>query len=174
MGSVFSSPRAACAQCLDRVGTARQSVGLLAWYVLAVAFSVWGIIALASQDPDATAPAALGWIFPLLTTLAHLGVLVTSLAMIPGFVPYPVEPRVAYVVADITVGVMLGLTFGGLASNGAVLLMIVNGLLLLPYGLACYKYYRIIADVQTGARDAVTGDSSYDEYEGGGEEEEYY
>ena len=162
MGNFFSNPQIACTQLLDTIQMKWQSIALLSWYVLAIGLVVWGVVALAMQDPAATSPAAVGWIMPLLTTITHVGILVGSMVLVPTFVPYPVEPRVAFVSSDAVVGILLGLAIGGLAANSFVLLMIVNGLLVVPFGLMCYKYVQIIADVQTGTRDAVTGDDSLD------------
>lgn len=134
-----------------------QSAWLLVWYIVSIGLVIWAIAALAMQNPDAISPAAIGWLMPLLTSLVHISVLIVSYSVIPGFVPYPVGPRALFASLDMLTGVLLGLTIGGLAANSLALLMISNGLLVLPYALACYKYYSIVSEIRVGKRSETTG-----------------
>ncbi len=134
-----------------------QSVALLVWYLCSIGFAFWAIAALSTQDPNAITPTAVGWLLPLFTGLVHLALLVTSYALIPGFVPYPIRPRSLFAFFDMLTGVMLGLSIGGIAANSLALLMVTNGLLVLTYLLACYKYWTIVREIRVGRRSPTTG-----------------
>ena len=142
---------------LDPRGLSGQLVLLLLWYLLSIGFSIWAISALANQNVDATTPAPLGWFFPMFTTIVHLLILILSLTFIEDYVLYPVKPRALYASFDAMIGTFLGLSFGGLVANSLVLLIMTNGLLVIPFAGVAYKYYSIVADIDSGVRDRNTG-----------------
>tara|TARA_B100001115_G_scaffold52368_1_gene38851 strand:+ start:198 stop:686 length:489 start_codon:yes stop_codon:yes gene_type:complete len=135
-----------------------QSAALFLWYLIAIGLSIWGIVALASQDPDAMSPAAAGWLVPMLTAIVHLAVLHVGYNVVgPSFVAYPVWPETLFALFDTLVAMFLGLAWGGLAANSLVLLMITNAFLLLPYMLCCYKYFVLVSEIRSEKRSEKTG-----------------
>ena len=86
-------------------------------------------------------------------------VLHVSYNVVPGFVPYPVWPRTLFAFNDTLIAILMGLSVGGLAANSLVLLMITNGILVLPYLLCCYKYFLLASEIRSGKRDGQTGAS---------------
>jgi hypothetical protein len=134
-----------------------QFVALLTWYLLSFSVSIVAIAALAQQDPNATAPTASGWLLPLFTATIHLAFLITSYALIPGYVAYPVNPRYLFAMFDMLTGTMLGFTVAGIAANSLALLMVTNFVLVLTFLLAVYKYATLILDIRGGRRSATSG-----------------
>ena len=134
-----------------------QSVYLFAWYVISIAFSMWAIGALATQNVDAITPTAVGWFMPIFTSLVHLSLLAFGYFLVEGYVMYPVWPKQLFAVSDGLVGLMFVLSIVGLAVNSLALLMVVNAFLVVSYLLNCYKYFEIVSEIQTGVRSARTG-----------------
>lgn len=157
MGRPFQSSERGYGELFDVRKLVGQSAAFFLWYLIAIGFSIWGIAALASQDPDAVSPAAAGWLMPMLTAIVHLAALHLSYNVVPGFVPYPVWPETLFALFDTLVAMFLGLAWGGLAANSLVLLMITNAFLLLPYMLCCYKYFVLVSEIRSGQRSDRTG-----------------
>ena len=134
-----------------------QSVYLFTWYLISIGLSMWGVAALAMQDVEAITPAAVGWLMPLLTALVHLSLLGFGYFLVDGYVLYPVWPMQLFAAVDGLIALMFVLSIVGLAINSLALLMVVNGLLVPSYMLACFKYYVIVTDVRSGRRNSRTG-----------------
>ena len=151
----FVGPR--WSKLLDPGRVSGQSAALLVWYLISIGFVIWAIAALAGQNVDAATPAAVGWFMPAFTSIVHLAILILSLTFIEDFALYPVEPRALFASFDALTCMLLGLTFGGLLANSLVLLILTNGLLTIPFAGVAFKYYSIVADIDSGARDENTG-----------------
>lgn len=136
---------------------AGQSSLLMLWYMLSIGLLIWGIAAVAGQDVDATTPAALGWFMPAFTGIVHITIFLLSLTFLEDFAVYPVDPRVLYGFFDVMIYMLVGLAFGGLAANSLVLLILTNGLLIIPFAGVAYKYFSIVADIYSGTRGENTG-----------------
>ena len=94
---------------------------------------------------------------PLFTSFVHIAALLISYAAIPSFVAFPVGPRAVFASLDVLTAVCFGLSIGGLSANSIALLMIANGLLVLSFAFACYKYFTIVYEIRAGKRSEATG-----------------
>lgn len=131
-----------------------QSVCFFALYLAFTSLSIWAIVELASQNPDAR-PVVAGWLTPLSTSFLYILVLVVSYTVIPNFVAFPVGPRWLFASLDLLVAMCFGLCIAGIAS--IVVLMIANALLVLPFAFSCYKYMTVLLDVRAGRRSEFSG-----------------
>ena len=132
-----------------------QLTALIVGYLTATGLCIWGVAAISAQDPNAVAVTAPGWIWALLTTIAHMAILIVNVCF--KRVSYPVRPKWLFATADLLVAVCFGLVVGGLAANSIALLMITNALLVFACGVVLYKYFRIAYDIQQNVRDRDTG-----------------
>jgi len=134
-----------------------QLAALIVGYTTAIGLCIWGIAAISAQDPNAITVTAPGWIWALLTTIAHMAILTVGYCLNNDNDAYPVEYKWVFVTVDLLVAICFGLAVGGLAANSIALLMVTNALLVFACGVVLYKYIRIAYDIRRGTRDRDTG-----------------
>jgi len=130
---------------------------LVAGYTTAIGLCIWGVAAISAQDPNAITVTAPGWIWALLTTIAHMAILTVGYCLNTDNDAYPVRPKWVFVTVDLLVAICFGLAIGGLAANSIALLMVTNALLVVACGFVLYKYVRIAYDIRQGVRNRNTG-----------------
>lgn len=180
VSSAFASVGDRCTACQDAVGLLGMTALYAAVYFVFFLACIAGVavpIIMDSVAPDAT----MGFIFVTPCNVIHFIIVLTAMSLVKGYVIYPIKPKWAYAIADILLGVMLGLAFGATFVGGGSYAAVGSacGVSALAYAIILSKYWRIFWDVRAGIRDGRTGalldGEQYAEaaYEEGGVEDEF-
>lgn len=135
----------------DRLSTRIASLLLFLFYVLLCALHVIAVVTLFNS---ADGPYTFAFVAVILGTIGHFLVPVIGVALFHGYVIHPVWPRLAFVFADITAAVTLGLTIGFGTSGAQTWPAVGNIVLAVVAVMQCLKYVVLGLDIRSWFEDA--------------------
>lgn len=141
MGAPLNQAAARLGGCLEALGDTGLQLLIGALYVAFLALNVVALVTLVSAQ---TWPIAFAFVAALASGIGHFTITFLGAALIDNIILYPVYPRVLYLLADMTTGVVLGLVIGGTSVDDRVLPFAANGVLAGVAVLQLYKVYAVL------------------------------
>ncbi len=157
-GELREDERQYIAQAVDKRVVEFTAGRELARYALT---SIGGIaiLTLFFVTPDAAWLTAGTLIYVLLAVILHFSFSLAGIALVDGYVYFPIEPRWVYALTDVVQAISVGAAAVSYAmdSDAPAALLAGAGMLVLIHALQCYKCIIITIDVGSGKRDTWTG-----------------